>query len=225
MFRRPRGKFVDVVEMRLGRRLAVISVCWLLLVAVGMAGLQTYANRPGTRGNVPPHWPTGHGLGPQQARSTLLVFAHPRCPCTHATLDELAWIIARCDEGLDCRIVFVQPAGRSPNWVRDALWAKAAALPGVTLCVDREGRAAQRFGAHTSGHVVLYDAEGNLRYEGGVTPARGHRGGNRGRSRVAALLAGEPRSDRGASPSSASTSVFGCPLFSSPQRSSSAEVR
>jgi hypothetical protein len=81
----------------------------------------------------------------------------------------------------------------------------------VQVRVDPDGAEADRFGSKTSGEVLLYDAYGGLRFQGGITPARGHEGDNLGKSTVASIVRGEP-TDVGHSP------VFGCVIRPAPQR-------
>jgi hypothetical protein len=45
------------------------------------------------------------------------------------------------------------------------------------VTIDRGEREAHRFGALTSGAVVVYAPSGDLVFEGGLTIARGHEGG------------------------------------------------
>ena len=205
-------------------QLGILTTAWLLLVAAGLAGLMAYAHRPGPSGRAPERWPADTPWRGATSQPTLLVFAHPKCPCTRAVVDELAWIMTRCGERLDCRVLFVQPEGKSLAWVRSDIWRAAASIPRVAVQADLEGRAAERFGAHTSGHVLLYDSGGRLQFEGGITPSRGHRGANRGRDRIVELAGGRggsavpPRGDRtgdATPPGIDSTRVFGCPLVAS----------
>lgn len=86
------------------------------------------------------------------------------------------------------------------------LWRTAAAIPGVTLMHDDDGREARRFGSATSGQTLLYDGDGVLRFSGGITGSRAHAGDNAGRRSLVALLSG-------GQPDRAATGVFGCPLF------------
>jgi hypothetical protein len=72
---------------------------------------------------------------------------------------------------------------------------------------DLNGALARRFGAETSGYVLLYDAGGRLLFRGGITAGRGHAGDNAGMSAVVALVRGE-------SISQAQTPVYGCSLLS-----------
>ena len=79
-------------------------------------------------------------------------------------------------------------------------------IPGVSTFVDHDGSEASRFQAYTSGQVALYDNNGQLRFRGGITQARGHVGDNAGRSAIEAIInTGTTEIDH--------TVVFGCPLF------------
>ncbi|MCP4890636.1 MAG: RedB protein [Planctomycetaceae bacterium] len=212
---------------RLKGWLLVAVVTWFLLVAVGLGSLLIYANQPGRGGEPAATWPNATEMRYSRSKPTLLVFAHPRCPCTRATIDELAWIMTRCGNRVECRVHFVQPAGQSRQWVQSGMWEKASSIPGVTVLADGEGQLSELFGAETSGHAMLYDAFGKLLFEGGITPSRGHRGSNSGRERIVKLAIarqpGRPLSDIDQVDSTEevdaeSTCVFGCPLFSPQQR-------
>ena len=68
------------------------------------------------------------------------------------------------------------------------------------------GQEARRFGAESSGYVVLYDGHRQLAFHGGITSARGHAGDNAGENVVLTLVAG------GQAPLK-ETPVFGCGLL------------
>jgi hypothetical protein len=103
-------------------------------------------------------------------------------------------------------IVLVEAPDEAPaSWIYSDLWDTAAAIPGVEVLADPGGREAALFGAATSGQTLLFDGSGTLRFEGGITGARGHEGDNAGRSSILALLR-DDASDRPDTP------VFGCPL-------------
>lgn len=131
---------------------------------------------------------------------------HPKCPCSRATLAELARIVEENHGGLAVCVEFVTPAAASADWNDTWSHRRAAAMPGVRIAADPSGVEARRFGVETSGHVLVYDPRGNLAFSGGITRARGHEGANLGRSAVACLAAG-------ATPEVRQTRVFGCPLM------------
>jgi len=136
----------------------------------------------------------------------LVVFAHPQCPCSRATIEELARIVACCSPKMETTVLFYAPSTMPRGWTKTDLWDSAVAIPGVRVLDDAEGSTARRFGVHTSGQTLLYDASRHLVFNGGITAFRGHSGDNDGRDEIVALLRGETPPRRG-------TPVFGCALF------------
>lgn len=192
-----------------------IVLLWLLLVAAGMRSLTEYANRPGDAGEPCPTWPTLSRVSHGTNTPTLVMFAHPRCPCTRASIGELAVLMAQCEGRLDARVVFFRPDEAGPDWTQTDLWTAAARIPGVEVFDDQGGSETRRFGAATSGLVLVYDSNDALMFQGGITGARGHSGDNLGRTSILRLL----ESARPPGPKSSAytvTPVFGCPLFEAP---------
>ena len=186
------------------------TALWLFCVTLGFAALDGHDRTPGATAPAPGRWPADCGLAPRTAGlPTLVLFAHPLCPCTRATVGELEVLMAREAGRVDARVVFVRPPGVEPRWERTALWDRVARIPGVVVSADEGGVEASRFGAKTSGQVLLYDPDGVLRFSGGITASRGHAGDNAGRAAVEGLLSG--RTDV-----PASTPVYGCPLLAPP---------
>ena len=62
---------------------------WSIAVVAGLALLTEFDTAPGAQGSPPRDWPAGGSAQLDRSRPTLLMFAHPRCPCTRASLDEL----------------------------------------------------------------------------------------------------------------------------------------
>ena len=186
--------------------LAVLTAAWLVAVVGVMVLLLNYSASPGPTGAIPHHWPAGSRISFDTSRPNLVMFAHPRCPCTRATLGELEILMARCQGRLDAQVWFITPPGADESWTDTALWRKASSIPGVTVHQDDGMAEARRFGAETSGQTLLYDGAGELLFQGGITVSRGHSGDNAGRNAVEAML--EQRFTR-----EIQTPVFGCPLF------------
>jgi hypothetical protein len=177
----------------------VAAVVWLGGVAAGFAAWERYDATPGAAAAPAAEAP---GTG----RWSVVMFAHPHCPCTRASLTELREVLARAPAGVEARVVFVRPKGLPDGWERGELWDAAAAIPGVRVECDPGGFEAGRAGAAVSGHVVVHDPDGRVAFRGGVTKARGRTGESAGRRAVLAALRGEADSDHEAP-------VFGCPLF------------
>jgi hypothetical protein len=140
--------------------------------------------------------------------------AHPRCPCTRATVAELTRVLTRCVGKVEVYILTLLPKSAGHDWGPADGVRGLGAMPGVHLIDDPGGEEAARFGALTSGLVALYAQDGRLLFRGGITGARGHEGNNRGERALLGLIQGDPSSFPRDMP------VFGCPLF--PDRSNRA---
>jgi hypothetical protein len=176
-----------------------VVVFWLGAMLPAIWAIEAYQATPGRTGQ-PVVREVAHS-----ARPRLLVFLHPKCPCSAATLSELAEIVVEHRAALDAEVIFVRPAETAAGWEQTSLWDAAAALPSVQVRSDSGGVLAKQFGAATSGHAVLYGAGGQLLFSGGITPARGVAGDNLGRRAIDAALNGQSADNK-------SAPVFGCPL-------------
>lgn len=190
--------------------LGLIIPVWGSLVGTGMFWLQTYGNTPSATAAAPEHWPATAQLDRQVGMPSLLVFVHPHCPCSQATIRELERLTAQLGAALPTHVVFLHPTGVPPNWHQTSLWSHAQEIPGVTVVEDVGGGITGQFGVATSGQALMYDADGRLQFSGGLTPARGHSGDSVGRDTILSLS----RSGRSTPVIKSQCScVFGCPLF------------
>jgi hypothetical protein len=181
---------------------------WMASVVIGARVVWRYQTTAGAPGEPPPRWPS-HSLVTPSSHFTLLVIAHPHCPCTRATVAEVGRLMTRLRGQLSAHVLVYRPREFPAGWERTEVWAAAERIPGVTVQVDVDGAEAARFGAATSGQVLLYDAGGRLRFSGGLTNTRGHPGESPGHGRIAAVVgAGDTEA--------ATTRVFGCALAGSP---------
>jgi hypothetical protein len=181
---------------------------WVAAVGVGFASLWRYTYEPGRSADAKAEWPAVSRVRRDPQRPTLVVMLSPGCPCSQATVSELARLLARAPDKTAVRALVSSPAqvheGETPL-EQTRLWRALTAIPGVDAIADRDGREAEAFGGYVSGQSFLYDASGRLRFSGGLTAARGHEGDNDGVDAVVALLTtGHAPIDR--------TPVFGCVL-------------
>jgi hypothetical protein len=162
------------------------------------------------RAGPPVRWPKDTRLARNKSGDSLLVFVHPHCPCTQATIVELERLLSsfqstgRLDR-LELWVVAAIPRRAPKEWSFTSLIERSLRLPNAKLCLDDGGTEASRFAALTSGTVMLYSPGGRLRYAGGVTVARGHAGANAGIRALARLLTGE-------SGSTSAVPALGCRL-------------
>ncbi len=178
---------------------------WLAGVAFFLHVEWSWASTPGPRGEAPARWPIESRLQRTPGRATLLVFATPDCDCTRATLASLEPLLADHAE-VDARLVMVRQGEGGEAWAR-AQQELAGALPAARRELDEGGVESIRFGAATSGTVMLYGPDGALRFRGGVTASRGHLGENAALDALRSLLSGGTSSQR-------DFAVFGCALRS-----------
>jgi hypothetical protein len=178
---------------------------WGLALGFGFVLLGAYAARPGDPGAPPQCWPRSSVLVRDESRFNLLVFLHPACPCSRASVEELGYVMKHARGRVRAQALLVVPETIPKTWVVGKLENQLSELPDLGVRRDRGGVEQRRFGAATSGHVLLYDCRGRLVFSGGITPARGHVGPNYGRDALLAYLERDTN-QRAASP------VFGCPL-------------
>ncbi len=205
--------------MKARGRLAILaSALWSFAIGYGLYGLWAYEAAPSPAAAAPVRWPADSSLHHVAGRATLVVLAHPKCPCTRASIGELAELMARCKDRLTAYVLFIKPDGVAQEWEKTDLWRSAAAIPGVQVFCDQEGIEARRFGAASSGQTLLYDGYGRMVFAGGITAARGHYGDNHGVDAIVSLV-------NGASVDRHNTLVFGCPLFADATQLRQEEVR
>jgi hypothetical protein len=190
--------------------LGVGAVVWVASLAAGISILATYTNTPGAVAHAAPaEWPSSSTLARVPGRPALVMVLHPHCPCSKASVGELAILMARAAAMKTTHVLFHRPEGVAPDWHQTPLWSDASAIPGVSVSIDQNGTESRRFGIATSGHTLLYDSEGRLQFSGGITASRGHAGENAGRMALIALLHRRPAARQ-------VTSVFGCSLVEPP---------
>lgn len=184
-----------------------MTLAWAGAVFLGMWGMVRYQMTPAASAaslQVPKRWPDGCGISRDAGRFTLVMALHPQCPCSQASVHELAELKARAAQ-LSVVVMFIVPIGAPADWLNTVLWRQANAIPGVSVIADRGGANARAFGAGTSGQVALYDRRGNLLFSGGITDGRGQQGDNAGLDAILELV-----HDR--KTPVATTPVYGCPL-------------
>ena len=153
---------------------------WLTVTGVALGTMAKYASRPGDAAIAQASWPTASRLARTEGRTTLVLLAHTKCPCTRASLHELARLMARADGRAEAFVVFVGPRDTTKGISVLDLPDTARAIPGVRVVEDEVE--ARRFGGFTSGQVLVYGVGGALVFRGGITRARGHEGPKKRRS-------------------------------------------
>ena len=188
------------------RVVVIAGVLWAACVLMGMAVMAAEEFTPAQSAKLASQFPPGSKLALAADKPTLLLFLHPHCPCSRATMRELEKLLAATQDKVAVTNVFPLPAGTPPGWEKGDLWNWAHAIPGASVRLDPNGVAARQFGVVGSGHTLLYAPTGRLLFSGGITASRGEEGDNPGETAVADfVLRGHADITH--------TPVFGCTLL------------
>ena len=190
---------------------ALLGLAWTVAVAFGLRTILAYESTPGTIGAVPRQWPSTSQIERLTDRPALVMLVHPRCPCTRASVAELAQLMSRMQGKVATYVLFLKPRRSTTEWEDTELQRSVATIPSVTVLPDVDGVEARRFGAETSGHTLLFDLDGRLLFSGGITEFRGHAGDNAGVRAIESLI-------NGGAPARTATSVFGCAFANRSQK-------
>lgn len=178
---------------------------WMLACVSLFVMLWSYANVAGTQGMLPAGWSPATQLQAPDDRAMLLVFAHPKCPCTRATMSAIERLQREVPGTFATRVVFYEPDVADASWRETDLWARAAKLIDAKAIADPGGLMTSEAGAVVSGCVALFDRDGVLQFWGGLTPSRGHEGESVGLSALRSIL-------RGRDPGPVRAPVYGCEI-------------
>jgi hypothetical protein len=192
-------------NFRRWRRFPFAAMVWVTVLVSGFGALIQYQMRAGAPAVASSEWPRGADLKFDPLRCNLVMFAHPKCPCTNASLEELKVALTLGRGEISPTICFFDPDGVPEDWTQTSLVRAARKIPGLNVVIDQNGTIAAKFGALTSGQVLMFDGRGRRVFAGGITGSRGHAGYNRGLAFVLGLAKGDIREPQQAP-------VFGCAL-------------
>jgi hypothetical protein len=174
-----------------------------VFTACGFHALMLYAGNPGTIADAITPWPEASKLN-RPKHSHLVMFIHPGCACSKASVSELKRLMAQAPD-LTVQVVVMRSPKLEKLFNENPLIEAAKKIPRTEVLYDRDGVEAKLFDAQTSGLTLLYDSNSRLAFSGGLTMARGHEGNSEGKEAILSFLKGE---------SSKTTSlVFGCDIF------------
>jgi hypothetical protein len=173
-----------------------VTLLWVGLAAYGFGLWSAYEQRPGeipdaADGTVSFSGPTGVWR--------VLMFVHPHCPCSQASVLELRRLLHQlagtAAVGSVQAVVFVvRPPDAPAGWEQGELLHDLSTDPEVSVALDSGGQEAKRWKAATSGHVIVLDPQGRLRFRGGITPGRGQQGSSLGSQRIMQMIQEASRS-------------------------------
>jgi hypothetical protein len=176
---------------------------WLVGVVGATVLVWRYKMTPARAADAPASWPTESTLRADPDRPSIVFVAHPQCPCTVASVAELARLATELDGRAQIDILLVRPIGTDEGFEHGTIADRAKRIPGARVHVDVDGVEADRFGAHASGTTLVYARDGALLFRGGLTISRGHEGRGAAHDRILALVDSNAKS-------LAEAPVFGC---------------
>src|SRR5882724_11293660 len=114
------------------RKHAIVAIAvalWIPAVAVGISVLWNYSATPGHAATAGGAWPSNAPISRQAQHPTLLMFVHPQCQCSRASIGELAILMARerARGNVNVAVFFYLPASGPGDWDKSDLWASARA--------------------------------------------------------------------------------------------------
>ena len=186
--------FLEIQRRRASVTLVVLGA-WATAVMGGWCWLISYGAQTNAPVGLPVNaWPESSQIRFCEGRWNLVLFAHPKCACTKATVREMHRLIVNLnregDHRVEVKVLVSTPAYPSAEWTQTSLLQQIHDLPSATVQFDRGGHQSRKFAVNTSGTVMLFGPDRNLRFRGGITIARGHEGDSVGQGSIRALVSG-----------------------------------
>jgi len=196
-----------------------MTAVWLVLSVSGICAFWNYTFVSAELSHTQNMLPSETDLSPDFEHSLLLVFVHPKCACTIATLEELKTLWSRLSQRRVAPMPALTFVVRTPEelsgWDETPIVRMCREFAGGHVYFDANGVETRRFGITTSGTLALYGSHENLLYIGGITQSRGHRGPSAGSEQLFRAL------ETGRACTS-NVPVFGCLMFSGSDERNSA---
>ena len=190
--------------------LAAATVIWAATVAAAYQAIRRFESTPGHAAIAPVLWPAQSRVTRADGQWTLVMLVHPHCSCSRASVKELEAVLEKAPRSVQPYVLVFRPREFPAGWERTDVYTSATRLRRTRVLIDEDGREARLFGGFTSGQTFLYDGDGKLRFEGGITSLRGHAGLNSGRTGIIRIA--NAQSGTGTHP------VFGCAISRKPAR-------
>jgi hypothetical protein len=161
----------------------IFLLAFAVTIGTGGWALSDYSYRPGESGNAVANlnslanelelFRNEHETNLELP--TLILFFHPHCPCTNSTIRNLERLSVQLSKRANIVAFGFCPKLENDSWIESPITSALKRLE-ANVVVDKDGQHCSKFGAFTSGHVLLYGHNGELLFTGGITAGRGHEG-------------------------------------------------
>ena len=118
-----------------------------------------------------------------------------------------------CQSRLVTTVLVLCPKSMPAGWEQTGLWSSTAAIPGVSVLADDEGKESRHFAQFHQRTSAALCRRRSMLFAGGITESRGHSGDNAGRLAITSLVL-NPVTHSQFQP--VHTPVYGCSLFDRP---------
>ncbi|MDA8792481.1 hypothetical protein N9N67_04500 [Bacteriovoracaceae bacterium] len=182
-----------------------IFICiWSIGIISGLVITYEYSLGSGEKSQLKSSWPNESSLKFNPGKYNLVMFLHPECTCSKASLFHFKEILSEIKhDNLDSKIIFTMPKEKEKEWINSALVKEVKEAGSIQLIFDQSSEEFKRFDAKTSGQAFLFSPSKDLLFNGGITDSRGHIGYNQGEDFIINTL-----NKRGLA--SKDVDVFGC---------------
>ncbi|MCE9599083.1 MAG: hypothetical protein K8S54_14065 [Spirochaetia bacterium] len=177
-----------MIHLRKLRTIHVVVGAWVLLLFCFMYALGAYEQTPGEESDLQ-QWPADFQRPSNNRERTLVFFAHPGCPCTKPSVEQLRSILPQ-DGTTEVLVFLFKPATEDARWTHTELFEKLSQIPGARIESDSDGKIAEKFHVRTSGTTLIFDKGGKVLFSGGLTRGRGTEGDNDNAASARSVLAG-----------------------------------
>jgi len=161
---------------------------WFAAAVFGISSLHKYSSTPAPSDPPRGNWPLASAIVPCSTKSTFVIFLHPHCPCSRASVAAMNEIMNTFPNSAEFHAVFVRPAGVNADWLQSDLYQACKGNDRLVTSIDDNGVEAVKFGAKASGQTYIYDANHQLAFSGGLTSGRGMEEKGEERKMVASAL-------------------------------------
>src|SRR5436190_16865533 len=96
--------------------LFITALVWCAAVAAGLRTLWSYESAPGDIADAPLRLPADPTIARSSNLASLILFIHPKCPCSRATIGELARLMTECSGKLTATVLMLRPASELEGW-------------------------------------------------------------------------------------------------------------
>ena len=183
---------------------------WIVTSLYGIYFSINYSSTPGESSKWSEPWPEQSQLKFEPDKFNFVVFLHPECDCSKATLNQIEEIVKDAgSEKIHYLAVFLLPEKMRIAWGESDLLKRTRGIKNLQIYIDDQ-KEFQRFGVKTSGQTLIFGPSKDLLFSGGLTVARGHIGVSMGQDFVLSLFKGRDLAKNKIDKKINLTPVFGC---------------